>query len=79
MEKIFLLCFTVFVICLLTFYFYDYKNNKYLYYECFNKTKTLKPLSEYQYKTLQETNSLNQFTCEKKYYTRFYVNLLKKD
>jgi hypothetical protein len=79
MEKIFLFCFSIFVIFLLVFNFYDYKHNKYLYYECFSKTKTLKPLSEYEYKVLQKTNSLDHLTCEEKYYTRFYVNLIKKD
>lgn len=57
---------------------HDYRNVKRLYYDCSKGNHKLVPLNPYQHKTLTESNSINDYNCVEKQYTRYYVNILKE-
>ena len=56
----------------------NYKKEKRTYYDCKSEEIKLYPLTPHQYATLLESKSLEDFTCTKSMYTRYYVNLLKE-
>lgn len=56
---------------------HDYRNAKRPYYECSKQTQKLVPLNPYQYKTLKDSHSIDDYNCVEKQYTRYYVNILK--
>ena len=57
----------------------DYKNAKRLYYQCSSSKKHLLPLTPYQHKILKDSQSIKNYICIKKQYTRYYVNILKEN
>ena len=59
---------------------HSYHYDKRLYYDCFDsKTKNkFLPISNYKYKKLIETKSTVNLVCKKSYYTRFYIDTIRK-
>lgn len=57
-----------------------YYNQKEVYYDCFNSNSNIKflPIKEHRYLMLKETISMENLTCAKNKYTRFYIQLLRK-